>query len=175
MLTLTNLINNAKCYEVVRQFRWPDGVVCPTCGSTSILKRGKDETQPERQRYKCQDCHHQFDDLSDSIFAGRYQSLRVWVVCLYLMGLNLSNQQIAKELDLHPNDVQRMTHQLRQGMIEHQNDIQLSGNVEFDEVYVTAGHKGNPDAVLKKNAKDVAASSKGFGGVALSKRRNRPF
>ncbi len=28
--------------------------------------------------------------------------------------------------------------------------MQLSGEVECDEVYVTAGHKGNPDAVKKK-------------------------
>jgi hypothetical protein len=28
----------------------------------------------------------------------------VWILCLYFMGLNLSNQQIAQELDLHPSD-----------------------------------------------------------------------
>lgn len=76
MLTLTKLIDKAKCYKVVRQFRWPDGVVCPCCGSKSILKRGKDETQQERQRYRCQDCHRHFNDLSDSIFARHHQPLQ---------------------------------------------------------------------------------------------------
>jgi hypothetical protein len=33
------------------------------------------------------------------------------------MGLNLSNQQIAAELDLHPDDAQDMTTRLREGIV----------------------------------------------------------
>jgi len=33
------------------------------------------------------------------------------------MGLNLSNQQIAQELDLNKDDVQAMTEQLRSGVV----------------------------------------------------------
>jgi hypothetical protein len=33
------------------------------------------------------------------------------------MGLNLSNQQIAEELELAPDDVQDMTTQLREGIM----------------------------------------------------------
>lgn len=43
--------------------------------------------------------------------------MRVWVLCLYLMGLNLSNEQIAAELDLAVGDVQAMTSQLREGIV----------------------------------------------------------
>jgi len=68
------------------------------------------------------------------------------------MGLNLSNQQIAQELDLHKDDVHQMKTQLRQAIVNHQPEVQLSGEVEFDEVYVTAGHKGQPAAVKKKAA-----------------------
>nr|WP_245536618.1 hypothetical protein [Thiothrix nivea] len=35
---------------------------------------------------------------------------------LYLMSLNLSNQQIARELGLNKDDVQAMTEQLRRGV-----------------------------------------------------------
>jgi transposase-like protein len=174
MITITNLIDNSKCYEIVRQYRWPEGVSCPHCKSQEIARRGKDETQPERQRYACKACGKQFDDLTDSVFAGRHQPLRVWVACLYLMGLNLSNQQIAKELSLHKDDVQRMTSELRQAIVERRPEVELSGEVEFDEVYVTAGHKGNSAAVKKKDVKAVAVSSKGFGGAVRSKPRNRP-
>ena len=76
--------------------------------------------------------------------------MRVWVLCLYLMGLNLSNAQIAQELGLNPNDVQRMTEQLRQGIVARQLEPVLSGAVECDEVYVVAGHKGHPAAVKKR-------------------------
>lgn len=65
------------------------------------------------------------------------------------MGLNLSNQQIAKELDLDKGDVHDMTSQLRQGIVDSKPEVRLSGEVECDEVYVTAGHKGHPEAVKK--------------------------
>ena len=68
------------------------------------------------------------------------------------MGLNLSNAQIAQELALNPDDVQRMTEHLRQGIVARQPEPTLAGAVECDEVYVVAGHKGHPDAVKKKAA-----------------------
>jgi len=68
---------------------------------------------------------------------------------LYFMGLNLSNTQIAKELDLNKDDVQRMTGQLRTGVVERKQATVLEGPVECDEVYIVAGHKGHPSAVKK--------------------------
>ena len=173
MLTLVGLIDDVKCYETVRQMRWPDGIVCIECGSTSISKRGKHTTQSARQRYACTHCGRQFDDLTDSIFAGRHQPLQTWIACLYLMGLNLSNQQIAQELDLHKDDVHHMTCELRQAVAEKRPEVQLSGTVEFDEVYVTAGHKGQPQQVKKKGERGGGANSKGFGGAVRSKKKSR--
>ena len=172
-ITLTNLIDDAKCYEIVRQFRWPNGVYCPKCESKAVTKRGVDERQPERQRYSCKGCGRKFDDLTDSVFARRQQPLRVWVGCLYLMGLNLSNQQIAHELDLHKDDVHWMTSELRQIIVDKKPEVQFSGEVEFDEVSITAGHKGQPEAVRNKGGKVVAGNSKGFGGEVRSKRKTR--
>jgi hypothetical protein len=56
-----------------------------------------------------------FDDLSGTVLAGHHQPLRVWVLCLYFVGLNLSNRQIALELGLSGSDVQLMTEQLAAG------------------------------------------------------------
>ena len=117
MINLQQLIDDAKCYAVVRELRWPDGVRCPECGSGKVKKRGYHTNQAHRQRYVCQGCGRQFDDLSGTILEGHHQPLRVWVLCLYLMGLNLSNEQIAAELDLAPGDVQAMTSQLREGIV----------------------------------------------------------
>jgi transposase-like protein len=172
MLTLSRLINDNKCYETVRHLRWPNGVCCVECGSAAVTKRGKHETYPARQRYACNDCGRQFDDLTGSIFAGRHQPLHTWIACLYLMGLNLSNQQIAQELSLHKDDVQQMTSELREAVTDKRPEVQLSGTVEFDEVYVTAGHKGQPESVKKKAAKGGGANSKGFGVAVRSKKRN---
>ena len=68
------------------------------------------------------------------------------------MGLNLSNQQIAKELGLNDDDVQDMASHLREGLGAKAPEATLDGEVEADEAYVVAGHKGNPAAVQKKDA-----------------------
>jgi transposase-like protein len=115
-----------------------------------MAKDGGDETQAERQRYTCHACRHRFDDLTGTIFAGRHQPLRTWVLCLYFMGLNLSNLQVAQELGLNPGDVQDMTTKLREGIVTRRPEVALTGAVECDEVYVVAGHKGHPEVVFKK-------------------------
>lgn len=150
MITLHQLLDNAKCFETVRALRWPDKVSCPHCGSEAIIKQGKDDSQPGRQRYSCKACQRKFDDLTNTIFAGHHQPLKIWVLCLYFMGLNLSNAQIARELDLNEADIQHMTHQLRSGIVSKKPVVVLEGEVECDEVYVVAGHKGQPDAVKKR-------------------------
>ena len=117
LLNIQQLIDDAKCYEVVRELRWPDGVRCPKCGCAQINKRGFHNQQAHRQRYECQGCGRQFDDLTETIFEGHHQPLRVWVLCLYFMGLNLSNQQIAAELEVDKDVMQDMTTLLREGIV----------------------------------------------------------
>jgi transposase-like protein len=152
LVNLSSLIDDAKCYALVRQHRWPDCIRCPHCNGAAVARDGRDDTQPHRQRYRCTGCSRRFDDLAGTILAGHHQPLRVWVLCLYFMGLNLSNRQIAQELNLAVSDVQAMTEQLRQGLTAKIPPVALQGEVEIDEVYVVAGHKGNPAAVAKKDA-----------------------
>ena len=89
-VNITRLIDDVQCYQTVRELRWPDGITCPSCQSTQAIKRGFDDTEPARQRYECHDCDTRFDDLTDTIFAGHHQPLKVWVLCLYFMGLNIN-------------------------------------------------------------------------------------
>ncbi len=87
------------------------------------------------------------------------------------MGLDLSNRQIAQELDLDEDDVHDMTTQPRQGIVDGKPEVQLSGDVECDEVYVTAGHKGNPTTVRKKGELGGATVSNSFGSRYPGKRK----
>ena len=150
LINLQTLIDEQKCYATVRQLRWPEGVTCSKCDSKHVVKRGFDETQPHRQRYQCQACQSRFDDLSHTVFAGHHQPLQTWILCLYLMGLNLSTHQIAAELDLNKDDAQQMTSQRRTGIVEKKPEITLSGEVELDELYLIAGFKGQPAEVRKR-------------------------
>ena len=147
MVNIQNLIDDAKCFATVRDLRWADGLFCPHCTSDRIIKRG-------------------FDDLTGTVFAGHHQPLRVWILCLYFMGLNLSNQQIAQELGLNKDDVQQMTTQLRQGIVDQKESVSLQGEVECDEVYIVAGHKGHPAAVKKKADRADEIDSKAAGDAA---------
>lgn len=175
MLNIRGIIDAAKCFEIVREIRWPHGVNCPHCSSTAIVKYGRDETQPDRQRYKCGDCNRYFDDLTNTIFEGHHRPLSVWILCLYFMGLNLSNQQIAQELDLNRSDVQQMTYQLRQGIVKLKPEVRLEGEVECDEVYVVAGHKGHPEAVKKGGRKGRRNRLKGARGRGTLEKEKPPI
>ena len=149
LVSLPSPIDDAKCHAPVRQRRRPDGVRRPACGGATVIRHGHDDTRERRQRYRCDECRARLDDLTGTVLAGHHQPLRVWVLCLYLMGLNLSNRQIAQELDLAEADVQAMTEQLRYGLAAKLPPARLEGEVEIDEVYVVAGHKGQPAAVAK--------------------------
>ena len=117
-VNLKNLIDEVQCYQTVRELRWPDGIACPSCQSKHVSKRGSEDTEPARQRYEWHDCDKRFEDLTDTIFAGPHQPLKVWILCLYFMGLNLSNEQIVQELALNGSEVQQMTTQLREGSVK---------------------------------------------------------
>lgn len=117
-VNITHVIDDAPCYDTVRELHWPEGRQCPLCDSKRVTRRGSDEPEPARQRYECQACGKRFDDLTGPIFAGHHQPLKVGILCLYCMGLNLSNEQIARELDSDRREVQQRTTQLREGVVK---------------------------------------------------------
>jgi transposase-like protein len=131
LINLSFLIDDAKCFELVRQHRWPEGVQCPRCGRPEVVRNGRDETQRDRQRYLCHGCRERFDDLTGTVLAGHHQPLRIWVLCLYFMGLNLSNRQIAGELGIGESEVQAMTSHLREGLVVKLPEVVLDGEVEM--------------------------------------------
>jgi transposase-like protein len=94
-VTIKHLIDEVQGYQTVRELRWPDGIACPSCPSTPVLKRGFDDPDPARQRYECHGCDTRFDDLTATLFAGHHQPRKVWILGLYCMGLPISNAHIA--------------------------------------------------------------------------------
>jgi hypothetical protein len=66
-----------------------------------------------------------------------------------------------------------MASSLREGLVAKVPAVKLEGVVEIDEVYVVAGHKGNPVATQKKAARDGAGASKVRRAAALWRRKNR--
>ncbi len=148
MQILKEWINEKKCVKTFLKYRWPKKkVICPFCGSKKIIRYGKAERY--YHKYLCKDCTEKnkkrtvFNDKTGTIFEGTKLSLSTWFLAGYLMKLGLSNQQIAYELGIEENTARRMCNLMR-GSMFFQNCLQkLSGTVEMDEVYQTAGNKGN--------------------------------
>lgn len=67
------------------------------------------------------------------------------------MGLSLSTHQVAQELDLKKDDAQQMTTQTRLGIVEKKLEVTLEGEVEYDELYLIACFKGQPEQVEKRS------------------------
>src|SRR5436309_2417778 len=97
---------------------WCASSAGPTASAARVRQRQGDPPRARRHpgaaaALPLQGVRGPFDDLTGTVLAGHHQPLRVRVLCLYLMGLNLSNRQIAQELDLAEADVQAVTEQLR--------------------------------------------------------------
>lgn len=148
MQTVVALLDEARCFAFLREARWPDGLCCPYCGTHDVRPNGHVASQPARQKYQCGRCRRWFDDLTGTVLSGRRQAqIPLWVLCLYLMSLNRSTRQIAQELGVSPTKAETMTRTLRGGLLARQDPGPLTGPVEVDEVYITAGHKGQPAVV----------------------------
>jgi len=139
LINLSGLIDDAKCFALVRQHRWPAGVRCSVCTRSDTGSACWPISDAGRSR---------------SATCCRPQTRpRPWRKFL-------RNQQIALELGLGTSDTQAMTEQLRRGLTAKTPAVELTGEVETDEVYVVAGHKGQPAAVAKRGDSGAAASCK---------------
>jgi transposase-like protein len=140
-----------------------------------VVRNGHDDRERNRQRYWCKTCKYRFEDLTGTVLAGHHQPVSMWVLGSYFMGVNLSNRQIAHELGLCESDVQAMTEVLRQGIVAKTPDVVLSGDVEFDELDVVAGHTGHPEAVRAKGRKGRRNKLKGGRGRGTLEKETPPI
>jgi hypothetical protein len=41
LINLSSLLDDAKCFDLVRQHRWPQGVRGPGCDSEAVIRNGR--------------------------------------------------------------------------------------------------------------------------------------
>ena len=97
------------------------------------------------------------------------------VIFLYFLGLNLSNNQIAQELNLKQSTAQNIATTLREVILENKPKVKIEEKCEIDEVYVVAGHKGNSKAVQAKDRKPRVRRLKGARGRGTAKNDKVPI
>ncbi len=137
------IIDEAECYEQLRRLRWPDGQVrCPYCGGQCITKSWPYFRQPACRRYECGACRVSFNDKTATIFEETKLPLAAWFLGFYLAQLGQSTATIAREVPCAYRTAQRMVWLVRAEVVRLEGGRLLQGTVEVDEIYVTAGHKG---------------------------------
>lgn len=90
-------ISEARCYEMLRRVRWPNGIICPFCGRSHVTTHSRFE-RTRRQRYLCLTCRRTFTDLTGTPLARTNLPLGTWLLCLRLIGQGRTTSELAKEL-----------------------------------------------------------------------------
>src|SRR5437660_8890940 len=153
------LQDNQKAADYLRQLRWPDGIACPRCGSEAVEPRERCDNG--LQRFNCVPCAarlgQQFamcTDWTNAIFEESKLSPFEWLLVIGLWQLKLNATDIAAAADIQERTAQRCLNLLDGGIYEtyHLDPTrQLEHQVEADECYQSAGSKGLPREVERRD------------------------
>lgn len=122
------------CRAHMERTRWPDGPVCPGCGS--VDHAGVISTRPGW--YRCHACGRQFSVTVGTALEGTHLPLRHWYLAMYLMlstAKPISAMSLSRHLGIQYRTCWHMLHRLR-AMLDGGETLPLSGIVEADETYV---------------------------------------
>jgi len=147
-LTFENLmnINNDQAREILESFRWPDGVICPKCGSRDVVAiTGKSE-KVRKGLYRCRECRKnnpkqdQFTVTVGTIFESSHISIRKWLMAIAITCASkkgVSALQLKRMLGLGSyHTAWFMLHRVRYAMKLNPKATMLKGDVEVDETYI---------------------------------------
>ena len=138
----------------LERVRWNGRPLCPYCQSDKVcVHASKDRSLP---RWQCQDCHRPFSATVGTIFHHTHLPLQTWFLAMSLMlnaKKNISNAQLARDLDLPYKTAWSLALRIRNAMLTDPNQKRLfQGIVEMDETYVGGKpRKGNGPGTSPKS------------------------
>lgn len=155
------------CMTYVEKLRWPDGFVCPVCGT-----KGEPWRQT-RGRLTCPACQHQTTPTAGTIFDKTRTPLTVWFTGAWHLTTiknGLSATTLASTLGVAYRTAWSMLHRYRVAMVRVERQP-LAGTVEVDEAFVGGEEHGGKRGRGSDQAIVVIAievqESKGFGRVRM--------
>ncbi len=135
-MNLTKLVqqfnSEEKCRRYLAAIRWPNGIICPRCGSKSI------SDIYDRHQLDCNSCRYRFSPTSGTIFHDSHLPLWKWLVTAYLMieaKKGVSANQIRRTIGVSYKTAWYLCHRIRAAMKEVTPEP-LRGHVEADETLV---------------------------------------
>lgn len=103
-----------KCAEILREERWPDGVVrCPYCESDDVCKL--ESYQEVFFRYECRRCSEEkgqkttFNDKTKTMYEDSKVPITKWFHAKNLLSNKVSDLKLSKELQVDYKTARRMS------------------------------------------------------------------
>ncbi len=128
-----------KCLEHLRETRWPNGIICPICGSTETKRNG---TESGKQRYYCYGHDGTFRDTTGTIFCGSKIPINRWYYFIFHYQRNIPAKRLMEVLEINYKTALRMARKAQESVKGSCEEIKLKDVVEFDELYLRCGEKG---------------------------------
>ena len=128
-------------YRYVESILWPDGPICPNCGSldNAYRMRGK-RARPGLRR--CRDCKKDFTVKIGTIFEDSHVKMCQWIQSMYLLSASkkgFSAHQLHRMLGVTYKTAWFMAHRIREAMRSGSFKAPLGGEgkkVEADETFI---------------------------------------
>lgn len=118
--------------------RWPDGPVCPHCGSINVYKMTGKTTRAGL--LACRDCRGHFTVTVGTVMEDSHLSLVVWIQAFHLMVSSkkgMSALQLQRNLGLGSyKTAWHLAHRIREAMRCEPVVAILKGTIQADETYV---------------------------------------
>jgi len=127
------------CYEYLIGVRFPNGFVCPQCGSSAA---GRIQT---RALWQCGECRRQVSVTAGTMFHRTRTPLQEWFWAIFLTAKDKrghSALQLSKDLRIPYQRSWLMMHKIRAAMACRDAGYRLDGIVEMDEAYFGAPDTG---------------------------------
>ena len=118
---------------------WPNGRVCPHCGSIGNHYELNGKTN-RPGLYKCSDCREPFTVTVGTVFERSKVGLHIWLQAVYLINSSkkgISSLQLQRTLGVTYKTAWFMAHRIREAMKDGSGGLlgSDSGAVEVDETY----------------------------------------
>ena len=129
----------AQCAEALRAARWPNGFVCPRCGSAEHCRLGRGEL------YQCTACRRQTSLAAGTLMANTKLALPIWFLAIYLISqakTGLSALALKRHLGVSYPTAWLMHHQIVRAMAQRDDVHRLGGQVQLDDAYLGGERAG---------------------------------